>query len=38
MPFNTKGMVRGWLNEKGIAYIYLFKEKEDYTENKVKLK
>ena len=38
MPFNTNGMVRGWLNEEGIAYIYLFKEKEDYTENKFKLK
>ena len=31
MPFNTKGMVRGWVDEKGIAYINLFKENEDYT-------
>ena len=34
MPFNTKGMVRGWVNENGIAYIDLFKENEDYTLNK----
>ena len=26
MPFNTSGMVRGWVNEKGIAYINLFNE------------
>ena len=37
MPFNTKGMVRGWVNDKGIAYINLFKEKEDYTPNEYKL-
>ena len=37
MPFNTKGMVRGWVNEKGIAFINLFKEKEDYTPNEYKL-
>lgn len=27
MPFNTSGMIRGWVNEKGIAYINLFNEK-----------
>ena len=37
MPFNTKGMVRGWVNEKGIAFIDVFKEKEDYTPNEYNL-
>ena len=37
MPFNSKGMIRGWVNEKGIAYISLFKENEDYTPNEYKL-
>ena len=37
MPFNTKGMVRGWVNEKGIALINVFKEKEDYIPNEYKL-
>ena len=30
MPFNSPGMARGYVDEKGIAKIYLFKEGEDY--------
>lgn len=38
MVFNTKGMVRGWVNEKGIANINLYEKNEDYTSNEYILK
>ena len=33
MPFNSPGMARAWVDDQGIAHIYLFKEGEDLTPN-----
>ena len=33
MPFNSPGMARAWVDDQGIAHIFLFKEGEDFTPN-----
>jgi beta-aspartyl-peptidase (threonine type) len=37
MPYNSRGMARGYVKSNGLAYIYIFKEGEDLSPSEYKI-